>query len=141
MSGLSLFFADNAEKEELVEYVASKRYKDENGKPLMWKIGCITADEDEGIRKSCTKRIPIQGQKGAYQPEVDFNEYLAKLATRCIKYPDLNNAELQNSYGAMGAEATLRRMLKPGEYQSLLSKIQEVNDFATLDEEVEEAKN
>ena len=142
MSGLSLFFAENVQKDELVKYVASKRFKDEEGNPVHWEIGCITSDEDENIRKMCTKKVPVVGKKGMYAPETDFDAYLGKLAARCVKFPDLNNAELQNSYGVMGADNLLKKMLKPGEYQDLLKKIQEVNGFdTTLEDDVTEAKN
>ena len=137
-----MFFAENVQKEELVEVVVSKRFKDADGNPITWKLACITSDEDEAIRKSCTKKVPVVGKKGMYAPETDFDAYLGKLAARCVKYPDLNNAELQNSYGVMGADNLLKKMLKPGEYQDLLKKIQEVNGFdTTLEDECEEVKN
>ena len=64
------------------------------------------------------------------------------LATECIVYPDLRNAELQNSYQVMGAGALLKKMLKPGELQDLYVKIQEVNGFdETFEEKVDRAKN
>ena len=54
----------------------------------------------------------------------------------------MNDAELQNSYGVMGADALLKKMLKPGEYAAYLEKVQEINGFnETFDEKVEEAKN
>ncbi|QEH69914.1 phage tail assembly chaperone [Cellulosilyticum sp. WCF-2] len=142
MSGLSVFFAENVEKNKVVKYVASKRFKDEKGNPVEWQIGCVTSDEDEAIRKSCTRKVPIPGKKNAYMPETDFESYLGKLAVRCITYPNLNDVELQNSYGVMGADKLLKTMLKPGEYQDLLKKIQEVNGFdETMEDMVEEAKN
>ena len=137
-----MFFADNVQKEELVEVVVSKRFKDADGNPIPWKLACVTSDEDEAIRKSCTKKVPVVGKKGVYAPETDFDSYLGKLAAKCVKFPELGNAELQNSYGVMGADYLLKKMLKPGEYQDLLKKIQEVNGFDTsLEEEVQEAKN
>ncbi len=142
MSGLSVFFAENVAKAEVVKYVASKRFKDEKGNPVEWQIGCVTSDEDEAIRKSCTRKVPIPGKKNAYMPETDFESYLGKLAVRCIVYPNLNDTELQNSYGVMGADKLLKTMLKPGEYQDLLKKIQEINGFdETMEDMVEEAKN
>ncbi len=142
MSGLSVFFAENVERDEVIKYVASKRFKDEKGNPVEWQIGCITSDEDEAIRKSCTRKVPIPGKKNAYMPETDFESYLGKLAVRCIAYPNLNDVDLQNSYGVMGADKLLKTMLKPGEYQDLLKKIQEVNGFdETMEDLVEEAKN
>lgn len=142
MSNLSYFLSENIEKEEVVKYAASKRFKDEKGNAVEWEIGCVTSDEDERIRKSCTKKVQVPGKKNMFTPETDYDKYLGLLAVRCIKYPQLNNAELQNSYGVMGEDALLKIMLKPGEYQDLLKKVQEINGFDTgMDELVEEAKN
>ena len=42
----------------------------------------------------------------------------------------------------MGADKLLKTMLKPGEYQDLLKKIQEINGFdESMEDLVEEAKN
>lgn len=139
--GLSAFLAQNVEKEGLVKFVASRRIKDENG-PIPWEICCITSKEDDAIRKACTNRKPVSGRRGMYTPELDAGEYLAKVAVRCTKYPDLNSQELQDSYGVMGAEDLLRTMLKPGEYTDYTAKVQEVNGFdISFEEKVEEAKN
>lgn len=142
MSGLSMFFAENVQKEELVEVVVSKRFKDADGNPTPWKLACITSDEDEAIRKSCTKKVPVVGKKGVYAPETDFDSYLGKLAAKCVVFPNLNDAALQDSYKVMGADKVLKVMLKPGEYQDLLKKVQEINGFDTiLEEDVQEVKN
>ncbi|MEG6615392.1 phage portal protein [Peptococcaceae bacterium 1198_IL3148] len=142
MSNLQAFFAQNVEKVEIEEHVISKRFKDENGNPIPWKFGAISGDEDAAIRKSCTKRVPIPGKKGLYMPETDYELYTLKVTVATIKYPDLNNAELQNSYGVMGAEALLQKMLLPGELTEVKKISQSVNGFDVgMDELVEEAKN
>ena len=41
----------------------------------------------------------------------------------------------------MGAEALLKRMLSPGEYADYVLKVQEINGFQTLQEDIDEAKN
>jgi hypothetical protein len=141
MSDLSAFLAQNVAQDESIKYVASKRFV-EDGKPVEWELQSITSEEDEQIRKSCTKKVQVPGKRGQYAPETDYEKYLGLLATRCVVFPNLNATELQNSYGVMGADAVLKKMLKPGEYQDLLKKIQEVNGFDIgLDELVDEAKN
>lgn len=141
MSNLSAFLSQNALHDEIVKYVASKRFV-ENGKPIEWDLKAITSDEDESIRRACTKRVQVPGKKGQYNQETDYAKYLGTLAVKCIVFPNLNDAELQNSYGVMGGDSVLKAMLKPGEYQDLLQKIQEVNGFDVgLDELVDEAKN
>ena len=139
---LSAFMAQNAIQPEEIEFVASKRFVDENGKPIPWKIRCITSTEDEALRKSCTKRVPIPGKRNQYTQEVDYNLYLGKLAVACTVFPDLNDAELQDSYGVMGADVLLKTMLTPGEYAAYLVKIQEVNNFdVDMQDLVDEVKN
>lgn len=141
MSNLTAFLAQNAMKVENEKYVASKRFVDE-GKPVEWEICGITGEEDEALRKSCTKRKPVPGKRNMYAPETDYAEYVAKLVVRCTVFPNLNDADLQNSYGVMGAEAAVKKMLTPGEYADLANKVQEINGFdVPLDEAVDEAKN
>lgn len=142
MNNLSAFMAGNAVKNDLVKYAASDRFKDENGKVVEFELVSVTSEVDEDIRKACTKKVQVPGKKGMYVPETDYDKYLGMLASKCIVFPDLNNAELQDSYKVLGAESLLKTMLKPGEYQDLLKKIQEVNGFdVSMEELVEEAKN
>jgi hypothetical protein len=141
MSNLSAFLAQNVAQDENIKYVASKRFV-EDGKPVEWELQSVTSEEDEQIRKSCTKKVQVLGKRGQYAPETDYEKYLGLLAARCVVFPNLNDAELQDSYKVMGADAVLKKMLKPGEYQDLLKKVQEINGFDIgLDELVDEAKN
>lgn len=141
MSNLTAFLAQNAIKVENEKYVASKRFV-VDGKPVAWEIQGITGEEDEALRKDCTKRVPVPGKRNMFTPETNIPLYVSKLITKCVVVPNLNDAELQNSYGVMGAEALVKTMLTPGEYADLGAKIQEINGFnVPLDEAVEEAKN
>lgn len=141
MSNLKAFLAQNVEQEENVKYIASKRFV-EDKKPVEWEIQSVTSEEDESLRKSCTRKVQVHGKKGQYTQETDFEKYLGLLAAKCIVFPNLKDADLQNSYGVMGDDTLLKKMLKPGEYQELLKKIQEVNGFDIgLDELVDEVKN
>ncbi len=142
MSDLQAFFAQNVERVQIEEHEVSKRFKDENGKPIPWKFGAISGDEDAANRKASTKRMPVPGKKGLFMPETDYELYTLKNAVSTIKFPDLNNAELQKSYGVMGAEALLQKMLLPGELTEVKKIAQSVNGFDVgMDELVEEAKN
>ena len=77
-----------------------------------------------------------------FQSEMNHDKYLGKLAARCTVYPNLNDAELQNSYGIMGADELLKEMLTSGEYANYLEKVQETNGFDTTTQDlVEQAKN
>lgn len=139
---LTAFLAQNAVKVENVKYVASKRFIDEDGNSAQWEIKCISSTEDESLRKSCIRSIPVPGTHNQrFQRETDMNAYLSKLAVTCTVYPNLNAQDLQDSYGVMGAENMLKTMLTPGEYADYVAKVQEVNGYETLQEEVDEAKN
>jgi hypothetical protein len=64
------------------------------------------------------------------------------MCVACTVYPDLNNVELQESYGVMGAEALLKKMLLPGEYTDYKAKVMEVNGYdMSMEELVDDAKN
>lgn len=141
-NSLSAFLAQNAVSDEVIDYVVSKRFLDEKGNPMVWQLKTITADEDEQLRIRCTKKVPVLGRKGTYQQELDTNQYVGKLASTCVVYPELADAELQNSYGVMGEDKLLKKMLKSGEYTALLEKVQEINGFdISMQDLVEEAKN
>ncbi|ASS76815.1 phage portal protein [Tumebacillus algifaecis] len=123
---LSAFFAQNAVTETTEEIVVSDRFKGEDGKPAKWVIRAMTEEESEVLRKASTKRAKVKGQ---FITETDQYEYLAKLVVASVVFPDLKNAELQNSYGVRGAENLLRKMLKPGEFVDLVTAVQEINGY------------
>lgn len=159
MSNLTAFLAQNALKSEIEKHVVSKRFIepiideetgkqkiDKNGrpetKPIEWEVGSIDSVEDDALRKLHTKRLPLPGKKNVFQATTDVPSYLASLAVKCTIFPNLHDAELQKSYGVMGAEALLKTMLLAGEYAEYLNIVQKVNLFdVEMEEAVEEAKN
>lgn len=138
---LSAFFAQNAKKADNRKFVASSRFIGDNGNPLEWELAAITAGENQRLRKNCMKSVPVNGKRGQYTQEFDTATYQAKLAVKCVVFPDLNNAELQESYGVMGAEQLISAMLMPGEFDELISTILDLNGFTDMGEMVDEAKN
>ena len=142
MGGLSGFLKQNAVKVENEKAALSNRFLGADKKPIQWEIRCITPAEDEEIRRECLRRAPVPGKKGQFVAEVDADLYMGKLAAKCTVFPDLNDKDLQDSYGVMGAEELLDVMLLPGEKDALGAKVQEINGYdAEADEQVEEAKN
>lgn len=139
MSNLSLFFAQNVVSEISEEVIISSRFKDEAGKPVLWKLRSMTEDENEAIRKSSQRKIK---ERGIVTLDTNSDEYLAKLVVASVIFPDLKDAELQKSYGVLGADQLLRKMLLPGEYATLLQKVQEINGFdRDVNDLAEEVKN
>lgn len=141
MSDFSMFMAGNAEKDEVVKYVASNRFKNK-GKAVAWELKAVSSDLDETIRKECTKKVPVPGKRGQYNQETDTDKYIGKLCVASTVFPNLNDAELQDSYGVKSADALLKAMLKPGEYTEYKAKVMEVNGYdMSMEELVDEAKN
>lgn len=142
MSNFSKFMKANKIQKQNVMHPATKSLVDEKGEPLLWELKPLTTKENEAIRESCTIEVPIKGKPNQYRPKVDMNKYQTKLMCAAIVSPDLNNAELQNSYGVMSAEELIKEMIDdPAEYTDLMIFIQQLSGFKTLQEEVDEAKN
>lgn len=137
-ASLSAFLAQNARKIETTKFIASDRFKDAEGNPIPWEIGCITAGEANRIRQSCIRQT---GKRGQVTQSFDAGAYQAKLAARCTLYPSLDDMDLQDSYGVHTAEELIQTMLTPGEFEAYGAKVLEVNGFATTEEMVDEAKN
>lgn len=141
MSEFAVFMAGNAAKDETIKYVASKRFTNK-GKPVEWELKAVDSDLDEAIRKECTKRVPIVGKRGQFNQETDTDKYIGKLCVACTVYPNLNDAELQDSYGVKDGLSLLKKMLKPGEYTEFKAKVMEVNGYdMSMEELVDDAKN
>lgn len=139
MADLKGFFAQNVVKLENVKFALSNRFLDENGKPHEWELRALDAGESETIRKDCTRRVKVGNQ---YTIEIDNEALAIKMMVASIVFPNLDDKALQDTYGVMGAEQLLKKMLTVGEYSALSKKISEINGFdESMDDVVEEAKN
>ncbi|GEM_PF-2744694 len=97
-------------------------------------------EEDEALRRSCTKKVLVPGKRGQFTQEIDANKYLSLFAVSCTVYPNLNDVELQNGYGVMGTVSLLKKILHSGEYIAFLAEVQILNGFgSSVDELVGEA--
>lgn len=143
MSDFSCFLKGNALAVENVKFVASKRFiNPKTKKPMEWEIKPIETVVDEQLRKESTKKIPVAGKRGQYTIDLDTDKYLGKMCAACVVYPNLNSAELQDSYGVKDSDTLLKTMLTAGEYMELKAKVAEVNGYdVSMDELVEDAKN
>ncbi|KOR82526.1 phage tail assembly chaperone [Paenibacillus solani] len=140
MSDFSMFFAGQSSAEITEEFVVSVRFKDAEGRPVPWKLRSITEEENQECRKAATRKV--KGKNGLFTPEIDPNDYMAKLMVSSVIFPDLKNSELQKSYGVLGAESLLRKMLLPGEFAALGEQVQALNGFdRDMNELVDEVKN
>lgn len=142
MSNFSKFMKANKIQKQNVMHPVTKSLVDENGEPLQWEIKPLTTKENEALREACTIDIPVKGKPNMYRPKVDMNKYQTKLICAAVVFPDLNNKDLQDSYGVMTPEDLIKEMVDdPAEYTDLMVLVQQISGFKTLQEEIDEAKN
>ena len=138
---LSAFMRPNVAEIKNASFAPSPRFVGEDGKPVEWEIRCISADEYARIRSSCIRQVPVIGKKGQYTQQLDTYTFQAKVAAACTVFPDLTNAELQDSWGVTKPEDLVGTMLIGGEFDDYITEVFEVNGFKDEPELVDEAKN
>lgn len=143
MSNLSKFLKKNKKQRENTTFAATKSIADENGKALEWVLRPLTTKMNEDIRDECTVEIPVDKKRHMYRQKLNTSKYGTKLIVASVIEPDLNNAELQDSYGVKTPDELVQEMIDdPGEFAEFQKFIQEYNGFAEKDSEaVDEAKN
>lgn len=143
MSNLSLFLKKNKIVKENKMFPATKSLCDEKGNPLEWEIKALTTRESDEIREACTQEVPVKGKPNMYRQKINSSKFGAKMIAASVVFPDLYNAELQDSYDVSTPEDLIREMIDdPGEYNALLAFIQDLNGFdSSMEDKVEEAKN
>ena len=135
---LKAFLNTGNKTTETFEYVPTQKFKDEKGNAIPWKFKKLSIDEYEAIRDECTSINFADKGKTKFNNTL-FNK---KFVCNSIVEPNLNNAELQDSYGVKKAEDLVTLMFdNAGEYYSLLGYLLEVNGFKSFSEDAEEAKN
>lgn len=138
---LSAFLAENAERRDSKKIAISKRFKDKDGNPIEWEIRPLTAEEDDSIKKNCTRKVPVTGKHGRYTEEFDTYAYIAKMTARAVVFPSLTDSKLQDSYSVSTPEQLLTKMLYKDEFDALSSAVAELNQKEDINDLVEEAKN
>lgn len=143
MSKFAKFMKTNKIVKENEKHAVTKSLCDENNVPLLWEFRHMTSKENEELRESCMMEVPITGKPGVYRQKFKAGEYLRKMAAASIIFPDLLDAELQDSYGVKTPEELLLAMVDdPGEFSELTSYVQKFQGFdVSFNDKVNEAKN
>lgn len=142
MSDFSRFMKKNKIQKENTTFAATKSLLDDSGVPLQWIIRPLTTRENDFIRDECTLDVQVKGKPNLYRQKLDTSKYIGRMLCACIMEPNLNDKELQDSYGVMSPDELLKEMVDdPGEYSDFSAFIQKMNGFNSLEEAVEEAKN
>lgn len=139
----SEFLKQNKRQTPEVEYAPTKDFVDKKGEALKWKFRAITSAQFTAIRERCTYNKPIPGKYGQYTQQVNTDELNNRMITACVTYPNLENAELQDSYGVKTPEELMLAMVSnPGEYANLLEFVNKLCGFDfTMEEKIDEVKN
>ena len=135
------FFKEKAKIITEVEYIAAKRFTDEEGNPLVWRIRVLSNKELEALRARFTKKVY---QPGSRTGENKFNNeaFLEELMVRSVVFPTLDDMELQNSWGVSNELDLVKAMLNGGELLDLNMAIQEAHGYETgFDDKLKEVKN
>jgi hypothetical protein len=132
MSNLSLFLKKNKKTRNNVKYAATKSLCDENGVPVEWELKHITSAEYDRLWAECT----LDSGK------LDWTKFRERLIVSCVVVPNLDDAELQDSYGVMSAEKLLRAMVDDAaEFSRFYLFVDRMGGYDKIDEKIEEAKN
>lgn len=139
MSNLSAFLKENVAAIPNKKIVVSNRFKDGKGKPVEWEIKAISCEENEELQRQSYKSTKLPN--GQTVREMDQIKYTALLLAESVVFPDLYDADLQNSYGVKTPSALLKQMLYPREEAYLAQAVMDFSQIEDLGEKVEEAKN
>ena len=143
MSNLKHFLKANKKVKPNAFYPASENFLDEEGKPLLWEIKPLSAADNERIKDECTTIIETRDRGMKAHPKINIKAMQAKQVVASVVFPDLLNAELQDSYGVKEPEDLLFALLdEAGDYQNLVMFVLKYNKLnVSLDDKIEEAKN
>lgn len=140
MKDLKFFLKQNTIPVENQEVEVSKRFKDDAGNTVKFEIKSISNEMDDALRKQNTRQV--KKAKGVVVPELDQQKYFVDLVLKSLVYPDLDDKELQDSWGVMDSRELINAMLLPGEYTALLQEVQKINGWDLNIEDIkDEVKN
>lgn len=137
MKNLNSFLKRSEIQLQNIKCVVCEDITDERGKPVEWELKKLTAKEGN-IAQDEAVNLNIKTQDASF----DQSLFREKVVAMSVVYPNLNNKELQDAFGARTPEDLLQSMLSMSEYMALEQKVNELNGNVKILEEVkEEAKN
>ena len=117
MSNLSAFLKPAYLREEK-EIVISKRFVDENGEPVPFKIRSISQEENEQITKASRRQRKVSGTVQEY---LDTIEYGRRMVVTGTVFPDFRDKQLCEAYGTLDPMQVPSKMLQAGEFAALMT--------------------
>ena len=109
--GQECFYRENRKDRKEREVLLTERMTEDGGQ-MLFRIRPMSQRENEDIWKRCGE---------------DAKRYEGLVLAESVVFPDLKDAALQNSYGVVGTERLLRKLLLAGEYDRLRMAVEEIN--------------
>ena len=129
------FLFENVGKIEETRKIKFKRIKSP------FEIKALSAEDLTRLRKQATTRQTNRKTKLVEQ-KFDGDKFTGLVMTESVVAPDLNNAQLQKSWGCIGQpEKLLEKMLLAGEYNALAEEVLDLSGVNDPSDLIEDAKN
>lgn len=103
------------------------------------ELRIISGREYDRIQDQCY--VNKAGLKGRQEPKLDMAKFNNLLCSSSMVVPDLQNAELQASYGVVGEQDLYGEMFNFADHLKILNAITNTSGFSDFNELVDEAKN
>lgn len=137
MSKLNAFLHPAEAPVQEKEIVISTRFKDENGKPVPFRIRSLTQEENDALIDKATRREKV---KGGTEERFISKIYRRALVVAGTVEPDFTSEEMCKAYGVLDPALVPGKMLMAGEFSTLAEAISDLSGFEENRAE-EEVKN
>ncbi len=118
-------------------YGATSSLKDEEGKPLLWTLVPITNKEYKDIFAKCCEEILV-GEDNKPINRLNESKFRSSLICASVVEPNLNDSELQKSYGVNSPDELVKEMVSNCyEYAELIKFIFALSKLYNMDVEEE----
>lgn len=151
VSKFKAFMKPELKEEEILEYPGVDTFKDENGKPIPFKIKCLGRERINEIRKMYRKRKIAKEKNGrpvingnivVYEEEYDNEKSTNHIIVDAIVYPDLKNKELMDYYGVVDVTDMPSKLFhKTADFEYINKCIAEACGLSSEESEEEEETN
>lgn len=108
------------------EVIVSKRFSDDKGKPLKWKIRAMDNERYDMLIEKYKKSVIV---KEEITEKFDRVGWQSELLVESVVDPNLKDASLCQMYGTLDSKELIRKMLLPGEYLNLVKEVMKINGF------------
>lgn len=138
---LSYFMPDKQKKSPVTEVHLSKRFVDDEGAHIPFKMKAITVELMEKLENDSKKPVNRKDRRSGKEESVDMKRFYEKVALHTTVYPDFTDKKLLDAYGEVDPIGVAKAILNvPGEYANWIDNALRINeldeDYSDLEEEV-----